>query len=249
MAYNPQTGTWEGPTTSTSGLDPNAISRNTVAPKWSNTNAAGGDFSFGTSSNTPYLQSYGQDNTTYSGEGGNWTSTNGGAWTGANGQTVNDLAGYLKMKKNQATGSDFSGFQTGLNSTLNNNADLQSRYKQLLDDPSKIQQTAGYQFDLEQGNQAVNRSAAAKGMLNSGNVLAELAKFGQGLASKEYGNQLNYLNQGIQSTDASANTFGNLIKNAQDFGVNSGYYENPTNQYGGQTGQWGGPKLTTRTRG
>lgn len=71
----------------------------------------------------------------------------------------------------------------------------QSRYQGQLDallkDPSKIQQTAGYQFDVDQGNQAINRSAAAKGMGNSGGVLAELASFGQGMASREYGNQVN----------------------------------------------------------
>lgn len=63
----------------------------------------------------------------------------------------------------------------------------------LLTDPSQIQQSAGYQFARDQGEQAINRSAAAKGMLGSGNVLAELAKYGQGMASQEYGNQVNRL--------------------------------------------------------
>jgi len=63
----------------------------------------------------------------------------------------------------------------------------------IMSDPSKIQQTAGYQFAVDQGNQAINRSAASKGMLGSGNVLAELAKYGQGMGSQEYGNQVNRL--------------------------------------------------------
>lgn len=68
-----------------------------------------------------------------------------------------------------------------------------SRLAELLTDPNSIEKTPAYQFALEQGNQAINRSAAAKGMLGSGNVLAELAKYGQGMASQEYGNQVNRL--------------------------------------------------------
>lgn len=48
----------------------------------------------------------------------------------------------------------------------------------------------------EQGNQAINRSAAAKGMLNSGNVLAELAKYGQGMAGQGFADQWNRNQQG-----------------------------------------------------
>lgn len=81
----------------------------------------------------------------------------------------------------------------------------------LLTDPSKIQQTAGYQFAVDQGNQAINRSAAAKGQLNSGGVLAELQKYGQGMASQEYGNQVNQLS--------------GLMKGSQDFLV--GANQNP----------------------
>jgi len=131
----------------------------------------------------------------YSGPGGNWSSS-GGAWTDGTGRSVSDLGGYLKKGSLQQTGSDFSNEQNMLTGLLN--------------DPSKIQQTAGYQFDVDQGNQAINRSAAAKGMSNSGGVLAELAKYGQGMASREYGNQVNMLS--------------GIIGQKQNFGVGSGYY-------------------------
>lgn len=98
------------------------------------------------------------------------------------------------------SGADFSPYQTQLN--------------QLLTDPSKIQQTPGYQFALGQGNEAINRSAAAKGMLNSGGVLAELQKYGQGMASQEYGGQVNRLAE--------------LMRNAQQFGVQSGQFRPTT---------------------
>ncbi len=56
------------------------------------------------------------------------------------------------------------------------------------DDPS-------YQWRLEQGMNNLARSSAAKGMLGSGNMAAELLAFGQGMASQEYGSQFNRLLQ------------------------------------------------------
>jgi len=49
-------------------------------------------------------------------------------------------------------------------------------------------QTPGYQFQLEQGNNAIQNSAAARGGLLSGGTLADMNKFSQGLASENYQN-------------------------------------------------------------
>jgi len=49
-----------------------------------------------------------------------------------------------------------------------------------------LEATPGFQFRQEQGQQAVERSAAARGLLESGSVLKELNRFGQGLASQEF---------------------------------------------------------------
>ena len=143
-----------------------------------------------------------KDLQTYSGAGGDFfrlmkDGQGFGGWSDSSGRMINDLGGYLKKGSLQQTGSDFSQEQNQLTGLLN--------------DPSKIQQTAGYQFDVDQGNQAINRSAAAKGSLNSGGVLAELAKYGQGMASREYGNQVNRLS--------------GIIGQKQNFGVGSGYYD------------------------
>jgi len=59
---------------------------------------------------------------------------------------------------------------------------------------SAYEQDPYNKFLQDQGNQAINRSAAAKGMLGSGNVLAELAKYGQGMAGAGYQDWFN--NQG-----------------------------------------------------
>jgi hypothetical protein len=46
----------------------------------------------------------------------------------------------------------------------------------------------GYQFRLDQGNQAVQRSAAARGQLGSGATMKAIDRYSQGLASSEYQN-------------------------------------------------------------
>lgn len=57
----------------------------------------------------------------------------------------------------------------------------------------KLAATPGYKFAVDQGNQAMNRTAAAKGMLGSGNALVEAQKFGQGLAQQNYQGHLQNL--------------------------------------------------------
>ncbi len=56
-----------------------------------------------------------------------------------------------------------------------------------------FQASPGYQFAMDQGREAVQGSVAARQGLNSGAVLAELTRFGQGLANQEYGNFYNRL--------------------------------------------------------
>jgi len=53
----------------------------------------------------------------------------------------------------------------------------------------------GYQFQLGQGLDAIQRQANAAGMGASGNMLRESQMFGQGLAAQEYNNWLNNLRQ------------------------------------------------------
>lgn len=94
-------------------------------------------------------------------------------------------------------------------------SDAEARLKALLDDPNSIQQTAGYKFRVQQGQDALERSLGARGMLRSGNRLKELTQYGQDMASQEYDNQANRLsnllgtygqfyNQG-RSIDTNAN--------------------------------------------
>ena len=52
--------------------------------------------------------------------------------------------------------------------------------------PGEFASSPVYKFAFDQGLEAVNRTAGAKGLLNSGNRLLDLTKFGQGLAGQQF---------------------------------------------------------------
>lgn len=58
-------------------------------------------------------------------------------------------------------------------------------------DPSQIANDPGYQFRMAEGQKALERSAAARGGLNSGGFMKGLARYSQGVASDEYQNAFN----------------------------------------------------------
>lgn len=53
-------------------------------------------------------------------------------------------------------------------------------------DFSAFEESPDYRFAFDQGNEAILRGAASRGSLNSGGTDADLARFGQGLASQNY---------------------------------------------------------------
>lgn len=77
-----------------------------------------------------------------------------------------------------------------------------TRLDALMDNPDSIANTGAYKFAFNQGQEALNRQLAAKGLLNSGNRLYELTKFGQGLASQQYGAEVDRLASLVNSTRA-----------------------------------------------
>lgn len=82
----------------------------------------------------------------------------------------------------------------------------------------------GYQFQMDQGMQALNRSAASRGMLASGNNSADLMRYGQGLANQEHGNWLSRLgglgNMGMQAAQGQTGRQNTL--SALDYGYGQG---------------------------
>lgn len=57
----------------------------------------------------------------------------------------------------------------------------------------QVQAEPGYQFGLDQGQQAMQRQANARGMLNSGNALLAASRYGNDYATTKYGDSWNRL--------------------------------------------------------
>lgn len=83
-------------------------------------------------------------------------------------------------------------------------------------DYSAFYNSPDYKFALQQGSQVTERSAAAKGGLNSGNTLAALTQFGQGLATQNLNNYTNRLASlvGVGQTANSSNASAGLATGA-----------------------------------
>ena len=76
-----------------------------------------------------------------------------------------------------------------------------------------FQATPGYQFQLDQGLGAIDRSAASRGGLFSGATLKAAQGYGQGLANQEYGTYLNRLSGLAGSGQAAAGQQGAAAQN------------------------------------
>ncbi|GAA4475583.1 hypothetical protein GCM10023157_04710 [Gluconacetobacter asukensis] len=74
---------------------------------------------------------------------------------------------------------------------------------------SYLQSTPGYQWNLNQGEQAATNSAAARGLANSGAALKGAATYASGLADSTYQNQFNDTNALAQEGYNALNQQGN----------------------------------------
>ena len=81
-------------------------------------------------------------------------------------------------------------------------------------DYSKFFSSPDYEFALEQGILALDRSAAARGQLTGGGHLRDLTSFGQGLASQQYGNYFNRLMSLVQGGQSAATAAANAAVGA-----------------------------------
>ena len=140
---------------------------------------------------------YGQLANLY-GQAGNQITNYGGQATNALQQ--NYTAGLQPYQKN------FSGAQAGTTQLgnvlgLNGPAGNQQALKTL-------QSTPGYQFQLQQGDNAINAAAAANGTLNSGNQALALSNYNQGLAGTTYNNYVSQLQPYLNSAATAAGGIG-----------------------------------------
>lgn len=103
---------------------------------------------------------------------------------------------------------------------LNAGKDALGQQQALLNgDFSKFYQSPDYQFALDEGFKAMDRSAAARGRLYSGGYGQDLTKFGQGLATQNYNNYYSKL-AGLSNTGSGTAT--NLGQLGQNFANSMG---------------------------
>ncbi len=135
---------------------------------------------------------------------------------------------------------------------LNAGYDALDRQKAFLNgDWSGFQNSPDYKFALDQGIKGLDRSAAARGRLESGGYGEDLTRFAQGLATQ---NADNYWNKLAGRAGQGQTTAGNLqalgqstangMSGAYQYGANarSSAYQNQANaqsQFANQAGQWG----------
>jgi hypothetical protein len=121
----------------------------------------------------------------------------------------------------------------------------------------QFQADPGYGFRLKEGLRALESSAAARGGLLSGNAMRGITRFGQGLASEEFGNafnryqteraaRLNPLQSLVGLGQTSANTLGSaagqygqtMAQNAAQMGnIRASGYVGQANALTGALGQ------------
>lgn len=99
--------------------------------------------------------------------------------------------------------------------------------------PTGYQQSPGYQWQLQQGEQALNNQLGAGGMRLSGRAAKEAMQYGQGLANQDYQQWWN--NQMAAHQNALSNAFGlaGIGVGATNTGIQSGQnYANAAGQLG-----------------
>lgn len=101
----------------------------------------------------------------------------------------------------------------------------------------QFQADPGYQFRMDEGMRALEGSAAARGGLLSGATMKAIQKYGQGVASQEYGNAYNrytadqtnqynrlagLVNTGMGATNQTSNAAANFANNASSNIIGAG---------------------------
>lgn len=151
----------------------------------------------------------------------------GGANQAAADQTQGIINGLTAANKNFRTGNQdlTQNYTAGLQPLLQNYGQGQAGMKQMgnllglngqagsQNAQAALATMPGYQFQLGQGNNAINAAAAAGGTLNSGNQALALQKYGQGLAGQNYGQYVSQLQPYMQMGEGAASGIGSMYGN------------------------------------
>lgn len=105
--------------------------------------------------------------------------------------------------------------------------------------PTDVQNDPGYQFNLEQGQEALNRSLGAQGGLFSGRALKEGAAFNQGLANNYYNDAYQRQAAKVGAQNAIYGNQGDINANAT-MGRSNNLSQSLANSLGAQVGNYSG---------
>lgn len=161
-----------------------------------------------------------------------WSDLTGGsaakAATGAAADTYKKQQGAVSNLLGYA--DDYQGDMSGVyNPFLQTGYGANDALSRLIADPSSVRSLPGYQFDMDEGVNALDRSAGSRGLLKSGRAAKDLMRFGTGLADKTYGDQISRLmgvTTGVGGMGASGTAQGltgalGARQNASSFDFNS----------------------------
>lgn len=147
-------------------------------------------------------------------------TTNAGAAQGALTAGAGAAQGALATNAGAAQGALSTNYAAGLQPYLQNYATANKGVGGLTDalgltgDPSQVmarlQQTPGYQFQLQQGDENVLRNQARTGALNSGATNLDLQAQGQGLANQTYQQYVQNLQPFLGASNSAAGGIANL---------------------------------------
>jgi hypothetical protein len=131
-------------------------------------------------------------------------------WVAAGGGAIGKVTNLLGLGTLKTDGGNYNTY--GLDP-----AGAKETQQQALAD---FETSPGYQFRMDEGSKALDRSAASRGLLRSGAQQKAITAFGQGIASEEYGNYMDNLlavsGLGGQAASSGNNTAANLTGNAAD---------------------------------
>ena len=85
--------------------------------------------------------------------------------------------------------------------------------------PQNLAATPGYQFQLQQGEQAVTDQATATGGVGGGNTLKALTQYGQGLASTTFQQQFQ---DWLSQNQSVLQGYGNLVNTGENAAAGTG---------------------------
>jgi len=137
-------------------------------------------------------------------------------WVAAGGGAINKVTNLLGLGSLETNGGNYNTY--GLNP---NNA----REKQAAAF-ADFEASPDYNFRISEGINALDRSAASRGLLRSGAQIKAISDYGQNTASQEYGNYFNNLlkaaGMGGEAASSGNNTAAGLTSNAGGFLTSGG---------------------------